>query len=95
VLRVHGDGEVDLTAALARLAERGITRVFCEGGPTLADALAGADLIDEVVLATGQAILGDGIPALGPHLEAALGERFRLVATDAAGPDRLDVYGAV
>jgi diaminohydroxyphosphoribosylaminopyrimidine deaminase/5-amino-6-(5-phosphoribosylamino)uracil reductase len=94
VLRVHGDGEVDLAAALARLAERGITRVFCEGGPTLADALAAAGLIDEIVLTTGQGTLGDGVPALGPHLEAALGERFRLVATDAAGPDRLDFYEA-
>jgi diaminohydroxyphosphoribosylaminopyrimidine deaminase/5-amino-6-(5-phosphoribosylamino)uracil reductase len=95
VLRVRGDGEVDLAAGLARLAQRGITRVFCEGGPVLADALAAAGLIDEVVLATGQGSLGpSGLPALGSNLEEALARRFRLVATEQAGPDRLDLYEA-
>ena len=95
VLRVRGDGEVDLAAALAHLAQRGITRVFCEGGPALADALAAAGLIDEVVLATAQRSLGgSGLPALGANLEGALASRFRLVATEQAGPDRLDFYEA-
>ncbi|HKH95685.1 MAG TPA: bifunctional diaminohydroxyphosphoribosylaminopyrimidine deaminase/5-amino-6-(5-phosphoribosylamino)uracil reductase RibD [Beijerinckiaceae bacterium] len=95
VLRVRGDGEVDLAAALAHLAQRGITRVFCEGGPALADALAAAGLIDEVVLATAQGSLGgSGLPALGANLEVALASRFRLVATEQAGPDRLDFYEA-
>jgi diaminohydroxyphosphoribosylaminopyrimidine deaminase/5-amino-6-(5-phosphoribosylamino)uracil reductase len=95
VLRVHGDGEVDLAAALAHLTQRGITRVFCEGGPALADALAAAGLIDEVVLATAQRRLGgSGLPALGANLKAALASRFRLVATEQAGPDRLDFYEA-
>jgi diaminohydroxyphosphoribosylaminopyrimidine deaminase/5-amino-6-(5-phosphoribosylamino)uracil reductase len=96
VLRVHGGGEVDLGAGLAQLAQRGITRVFCEGGPTLADALAAAGLIDEVVLVTGQGTLHEpGLPALGSNLEAALAYRFRLVATEHAGPDRLDFYEAI
>jgi diaminohydroxyphosphoribosylaminopyrimidine deaminase/5-amino-6-(5-phosphoribosylamino)uracil reductase len=95
VLRVRGDGEVDLAAALAHLAQRGITRVFCEGGPALADALAAAGLIDEVVLATAQTLLGgSGLPALGANLEGALASRFRLAATEQAGPDRLDFYEA-
>ena len=95
VLRVRGDGEVDLAAALAHLAQRGITRVFCEGGPALADALAAAGLIDEVVLATAQRSLGgSGLPALGANLEGALASRFRLAATEQAGPDRLDFYEA-
>ncbi len=52
VLRVatDGAGRLDLAATLTLLASRGITRVFCEGGPVLADALAGADLVDELVL---------------------------------------------
>jgi diaminohydroxyphosphoribosylaminopyrimidine deaminase/5-amino-6-(5-phosphoribosylamino)uracil reductase len=96
VLRVRGGGEVDLGAGLAQLAQRGITRVFCEGGPTLADALAAAGLIDEVVLVTGQGTLHEpGLPALGSNLEAALAYRFRLVATEHAGPDRLDFYEAI
>ena len=55
------------TEALQLLGTRGITTVFCEGGPGLADALASADLIDELVLITGRSARGQGdVPALGP-----------------------------
>jgi diaminohydroxyphosphoribosylaminopyrimidine deaminase/5-amino-6-(5-phosphoribosylamino)uracil reductase len=60
VMRVSADarGRVDVEEALRLLAARGITRVFCEGGPRLADALAAADLVDEAVILTGPASLG-------------------------------------
>lgn len=92
VLRVEAgpDGRVDLAATMQLLAARGLTRIFCEGGPLLADALAGADLIDECVLATGPAPLGGpGVPAFGPRLEAVFRERFRLIEEVASGPDRI------
>jgi diaminohydroxyphosphoribosylaminopyrimidine deaminase/5-amino-6-(5-phosphoribosylamino)uracil reductase len=47
-------GRVNLSAALATLAERGLTSIFCEGGPRLAEALAEADLIDELIVITGR-----------------------------------------
>lgn len=70
------DGRVDLHAALAALAERGITRLCSEGGPHLADALAAADLIDMLTLFTGPDAIGPagGLPAIGPHLDKALAE---------------------
>jgi diaminohydroxyphosphoribosylaminopyrimidine deaminase/5-amino-6-(5-phosphoribosylamino)uracil reductase len=93
VLRVAGSGRrLDLREVLATLAVRGITRVLCEGGPTLADALAAAGLIDEVVVVTGPARLDEAaLPAFGPNLEAALA-LFRQVGSDAVGPDLLDRY---
>lgn len=96
VIRVGlSGGWLDLRQVLASLAERGVTRVLCEGGPTLADALAAASLVDEIVLATGDAPLGAaGRPALGPTLSAALDSRFRLVASEQLGPDRLDCFEA-
>jgi riboflavin-specific deaminase-like protein len=44
---VAGDAVVDLPAALAELAGRGVGVVLCEGGPTLNGQLVAADLVDE------------------------------------------------
>src|SRR3954471_23213979 len=45
--RVEGkDGRLDLSGVLKTLAERGITRVMGEGGPTVAAAFIKADLVD-------------------------------------------------
>jgi diaminohydroxyphosphoribosylaminopyrimidine deaminase/5-amino-6-(5-phosphoribosylamino)uracil reductase len=70
VLRVGADGagRLDLVDSLGLLADWGITRLMVEGGPTLAEALAEADLLDEAVLFTGGWGLGAhaGLPAFGP-----------------------------
>jgi diaminohydroxyphosphoribosylaminopyrimidine deaminase/5-amino-6-(5-phosphoribosylamino)uracil reductase len=90
---VGPDGRVDLRRALRALADRGLTRLFCEGGPRLAEALASADLLDEVVVVAGAAPLGEpGLPAIGPVLSDALQRRFRPCGTETAGPDRLASY---
>ncbi|QRM27507.1 bifunctional diaminohydroxyphosphoribosylaminopyrimidine deaminase/5-amino-6-(5-phosphoribosylamino)uracil reductase RibD [Microvirga sp. VF16] len=89
VLRVSAgaDGRVLLEEALQFLGTRGLTQIFCEGGPELADALAGADLIDELVLITGRSARGQGdAPALGPSLQ----DRMDLLdgwAEEQIGPD--------
>jgi diaminohydroxyphosphoribosylaminopyrimidine deaminase/5-amino-6-(5-phosphoribosylamino)uracil reductase len=78
VLRVATpEGQVDLAAALRLLCTRGLTRIFCESGPRLADALAGAGLVDELITITSPRRLDDagaplGVSAFGPHLAAAL-----------------------
>lgn len=95
VLRVPAaaDGRVSLPAALAALAGRGLTRILCEGGPTLADALAAEGLVDEVHLLTGRTRLGrPGLAALGPHLAAGLAAGFSLAASESAGEDVVDRY---
>jgi diaminohydroxyphosphoribosylaminopyrimidine deaminase/5-amino-6-(5-phosphoribosylamino)uracil reductase len=94
VMRVQAtpEGRLDLGEALRLLATRGITRVLCEGGPGLADALAGDDLIDEVVLATATKALGEaGLPAIG-RLAALLGARFTSVTRETVGADLIETY---
>jgi diaminohydroxyphosphoribosylaminopyrimidine deaminase / 5-amino-6-(5-phosphoribosylamino)uracil reductase len=66
---------LDLAAALQLLAVRGITRIFSEGGPIVAEALMEAGLADVVIVSTADHSLGaPGVPALRPGLTAALGE---------------------
>ena len=58
-------GHLDLPAALRLLAQKGLTRILCEGGATVAAALVRAGLVDELALFTGGVLVGgDGHPAL-------------------------------
>lgn len=89
VLRVSANeiGHVSLPEALHLLGMRGLTRVFCEGGPGLADALAQADLIDELVLVTGRSARGQGdVPALGLALQDRM-DTLNLYADEQVGSD--------
>lgn len=47
---VSGDTTVDLPAALNTLAERGLRRIDCEGGPHLFGSLLAAGMVDELRL---------------------------------------------
>jgi diaminohydroxyphosphoribosylaminopyrimidine deaminase / 5-amino-6-(5-phosphoribosylamino)uracil reductase len=89
VLRVSADdsGRVSLPEALQLLGTRGLTRIFCEGGPELADALAKADLIDDLILITGRSARGLGdVPALGRALQDRM-DHLSLWAEEQIGPD--------
>lgn len=89
VLRVSADesGHVALEEAMQLLGTRGLTRVFCEGGPELADALARADLVDELVLITGRSARGQGdVPALGLALQDRM-DFLNAWAEEQIGPD--------
>ena len=63
-----GDDTVDMSEAIRQLRDGGMTRILCEGGPMLLDALVETDLVDElcVTLAprlAGSQPLGHGAPA--------------------------------
>jgi riboflavin biosynthesis pyrimidine reductase len=45
---VAGSSKVDGTLAVAALRERGLTRILCEGGPSLFGSLLAADVVDEL-----------------------------------------------
>jgi diaminohydroxyphosphoribosylaminopyrimidine deaminase / 5-amino-6-(5-phosphoribosylamino)uracil reductase len=76
---VETAGALDLTSALTTLAQKGLTRIFSEGGSTVAAALLRARLVDDLALFTGARMIGgDGHPALGPLGVTAL--------ADAPGP---------
>lgn len=57
-LILAGDGRVDLAAALAQLAGRGILTLLCEGGPSLIGQLMAADLLDELNVTLTPSLVG-------------------------------------
>jgi riboflavin biosynthesis pyrimidine reductase len=61
---VCGDEAVTPAAALAALAERGLTRVLCEGGPALYTSIAAAGLLDELCLTVAPMLAGPGQPGI-------------------------------
>jgi diaminohydroxyphosphoribosylaminopyrimidine deaminase/5-amino-6-(5-phosphoribosylamino)uracil reductase len=74
------------------LADRGITRVLVEGGPSVARALLDADLVDEAVIYQGSEPAGaDGLtPFAGDGLDRLIGSgHFTLIASRPFGPDRM------
>jgi len=100
VALVEGDpaGHVDLRAALHHLAQRGITRVFSEGGPRVGAALIALGLADEVVLFTALKPLGrPGVPALSRAALEVLDDpaRYRDAETEQYGADAMRRASAV
>jgi len=88
--RAAPGGQLDPGSLLGALGERGLTRVFCEGGGALAASLLQAGLVDELVgFTAGLALGAEGRPALGALGLEALGEapRFDLVETRGVGGD--------
>lgn len=89
----------DLSAVLADLRERGMQRVFVEGGPTLASAVLAAGLADEVLVYIAPLILGGrrlavtdaGVPTLAAARRLAvsslqpLGDDLLVVASPVEG----------
>src|SRR2546429_47066 len=57
---ICGDDVVDLGAVRAALADRGLTRILCEGGPTLFADLAAAGQVDELCLTLSPLLAGPG-----------------------------------
>ncbi|WP_395666902.1 bifunctional diaminohydroxyphosphoribosylaminopyrimidine deaminase/5-amino-6-(5-phosphoribosylamino)uracil reductase RibD [Methylocella sp.] len=85
-------GGLDLLAALELLAARGVTRLFCEAGPRLAEAFLAAGLADEVLLLRGpRRFGGPGIQGLAPERIKALHDasRYERVETRLIGDDAL------
>ncbi len=88
---LHGR-QVDAASVLAGLGKAGLTRVFCEGGGTLAATLLAADLVDALVgFTAGVAIGAEGTPSIGAMGIGRLAEapRFDLVETRGIGADVL------
>ncbi len=86
-------GNLDLVAALKRIAARGVTRLMVEGGPTLAASLLAADLVDELHVFTSSRIVGaDGIDAFNGPAAAALGPKLKQVKGEPAGADQHQAF---
>ncbi len=88
-------GGLDMGELLAQLAEKGLTRVFCEGGGKIAASLLQAGLVDRLVGFTAGLVLGaQGRPAIGelPEMALAAHPRFELAETRVIGPDLMHVW---
>ncbi len=88
-------GQLDLGAVLRSLGEAGLTRVFCEGGGSVAAGLLAADLVDDlVVFGAGLALGAEGTPGIGAMGIAALSEapRFQLQSVRPIGPDVMQIW---
>ena len=95
VLVTGHERRVDSRAAVAALAERGLSRVLAEGGPSLLARLVDADVVDEVCLTWTPQLVGGPAgrilnqaawlsPARGARA-AAPGARGRCAARGAGG----------
>ena len=86
---------LDPVDVLQKLAEHGLTRIFCEGGGALAASLLEADMVDCLVgFTAGLAIGAEGLPAIGAlgleHLEQA--RRFDLCEASVVGGDLCHIW---
>ena len=80
---VCGERDLDIGQIRRALADRGLTRVLCEGGPTLFSQVAAAGEADEVCLTVAPLLVGPGAA--------------RIVAGNGwtAGPRRLTLDGVL
>jgi diaminohydroxyphosphoribosylaminopyrimidine deaminase / 5-amino-6-(5-phosphoribosylamino)uracil reductase len=95
VVRVKADdaGRIDPAAALKALAAQGLTRIFCEGGPSLAAALIRQNLADRVIMFQSTMTLSQsGLPAFDAQGRAALAKRYAMIVEGHAGDDSFSDY---
>lgn len=98
LLEVPADerGRIDAGQALRRLADEGLTRVFCEGGGTVAASLLAADCVDHLMAFHAGRVFGaSGTPAVGALTsggELADPAEFRLAGVSDLGGDVLSLF---
>jgi len=88
-------GRLSLSATLAALGARGVTRLLGEGGSALAGDLLQEDLVDRIYWFRAPLVIGgDGVAAAQAFGVTRLADakRFERVDTEAVGTDLLEVY---
>lgn len=99
LLNVEGSvGGLSSSGVLQAIGNKGITRVFCEGGGHLAASLLRADLVDQLIIHTaGVVIGGDGLSGVAPMGQDILAHasRLKLVSQKVLGVDIEHVWERV
>lgn len=80
-----GEGVIDWPAVLAELASRGLTRVLCEGGPTLHGTLVSQGLVDDLCLTIAPVLAAGSAPRIAHGPEAVTQPMQRAHVLDADG----------
>jgi riboflavin-specific deaminase-like protein len=84
-LVVAGEQSVSVRSLLAVLAERGLNRVVCEGGPTLLAEIVAAGALDELSITLSPRLVSGPMPRVlhGPALDTPMPMRLvRLLEED-------------
>jgi diaminohydroxyphosphoribosylaminopyrimidine deaminase/5-amino-6-(5-phosphoribosylamino)uracil reductase len=87
--------QLDPKALLNVLGGEGLTRVYCEGGGSLAASLLQAGLVDQlIVFSAGVALGAEGHPAIGALGVQAMSEapRLELANQERVGHDVMNVW---
>jgi riboflavin biosynthesis pyrimidine reductase len=63
---IAGDDSLDAEALLAAFATHGISRILCEGGPTVASWLLAANVVDDICLTRSAVLAGADQPVIPP-----------------------------
>jgi riboflavin biosynthesis pyrimidine reductase len=74
---VAGERHLDPRAIVSQLTSVGLSRVLCEGGPSIADAFFASDVVDDYCLTTSTVRGGDNSP-LAPAVPRAMTCAHRL-----------------
>lgn len=88
------DGLVDPVALVGALTERGLTRVVCEGGPTLNHTLVEAGVVHELFVTVAPVLVGGGTGIVAGALAVAP-QRLQLHELRIAGSELLCRYRLV
>lgn len=86
-LIVAGTDDVDLPTSVNRLHDLGMRRILCEGGPSLIDRLAEADLVDDLCVTLTSQLAAEPRPATTTRSPLEKPQRFRLQHAVAHGTD--------
>lgn len=93
-----GDGRPELSASLAALRQRGLTRIFVEGGGQVAASFLRCGLVDAIEWFRAPIVLGgEGRPAVGALGLSQLVDapHFRRLDVQTAGDDLWERYERV
>lgn len=82
-----GHGRVDLHRVIGVLVDRGLTRILCEGGPSLLSDLLALDLVDELLLTLSPLLAGAGPEDHLVHLPGGLDPERRLTPVEVLEED--------
>ena len=89
---------ISIKDVLQKLASKGITRLFCEGGGKLAASLIRSNYVDQIVTFHGGLTIGaDGLPSIHDLGISSLTEakRWRLDHTHSFGAEVLNIWHSV
>lgn len=79
---IAGGERVDLGLAITALAERGLRRVLCEGGPHLLSELLAGGHVDELCLTVSPMLVGGDLHLLGNPLPTPVNLRLEHLLED-------------